>query len=260
MKNKGTEFTFHKSFFVDNAAFLFLSRDDIEKGGKLVSNHFRRFGFTVHSGDKSTKTDSKTEAMFIPGAGRTKSKSDTADIMIGDTKYFSYCDEFKYLGTTITTTLRDEVDIEKRIKQATKAFAAMEKTLCDQKINPSIRVKIYEATVVNILLWGCESWALTEKLREKLEVYHNRFLRRMAKINTHDAKENHITNESVREALNCRTLHQSMELKRSKWLQKLALSGYDRNPRKILKAWLPDVPRPVGGPQQSTKKSHRNTF
>ena len=140
------------------------------------------------------------------------------------------------------------------------AFAATEKTLCEQKLHAHCRIRTHNATVSNILLWGWESWALTEELRRQLEVCHNRFLRRMAKINTHDAKENHITNESVREALNCRTLHQSMELKRSKWLQKLALFGYDRNPRKILKAWLPDVPRPVGGPQQSTKKSHRNTF
>ena len=71
VKNKGMKFTFNKSFFVDDAAFLFLLRDDIEKGAKLVSNHFRKFGLTVHCGNKLTKADSKTEAMFFPGAGKT---------------------------------------------------------------------------------------------------------------------------------------------------------------------------------------------
>ena len=186
VKNKGTKFTFNKSFFVDDAALLFLSRDDIEKGAKLVSNHFRQFGLTVHSGNKITKDDSKTEAMFIPGAGTTTTETtmmiNTADIMIGDTNFYSYCKEFKYLGTTFTPSLKDDVDINKRITQATKAFATMEKTLRNKKLNPCYKIRIYEATVLNILLWGCESWALTTELRRQLEVCHNRFLRRMANI------------------------------------------------------------------------------
>ena len=93
----------------------------------------------------------------------------------------------------------------------------IEKTLCNKKLNPCYKIRIYEATVLNILLWGCESWALTTELRRQLEVCHSRFLRRMANINIYEVMEEHITNESVREKLgNCRTLHQTMELKRSK--------------------------------------------
>ena len=83
VKNKGTEFNFDKSFYVDKAAFIFLSRDDIERGGKLIQSHFRKFGLTVHAGDKTKKDDkSKTEAMFIPGAGKKETTIDEeADIM-----------------------------------------------------------------------------------------------------------------------------------------------------------------------------------
>ena len=75
VKNEGMEFKFDKSFYVDDAAFiLFLSRDDIERGGeKLIQTHFRKFGPTVNAGNKTKKGDkSKTEAMFIPGAGNKK--------------------------------------------------------------------------------------------------------------------------------------------------------------------------------------------
>ena len=160
------------------------------------------------------------------------------------------------LGTTFTPSLKDDVDINKRITQATKAFATMEKTLRNKKLNPCYKIRIYEATVLNILLWGCESWALTTELRRQLEVCHNRFLRRMANINIYDVMEQHIKNDTIREKLrNCRTLHQTMELKRSKWLQKLANHDYSRNPRKLLKAWLYNVKRPVGRTQQTIKKS-----
>ena len=76
VKNEGTKFEFDRSFYVDDAAFIFLSREDIEKGGKLIQTHFRKFGLTVHAGNKAKKGDkSKTEAMFIPGAGNTQPQS-----------------------------------------------------------------------------------------------------------------------------------------------------------------------------------------
>ena len=158
--------------------------------------------------------------------------------MVGGTNYFSYCDKFKYLGTIFTPNLKNDEDIKKRISQATGAFAAMEKTLCNQQLQVCYRIRIYEATVLNILLWGCESWALTTELRRNLEVCHHRFLRRMAKINIYDVMEHHISNDEIREKLgHCKTIHQAMELKRAKWLQKLATWDYNRNPRKLLKAW-----------------------
>ena len=88
VKNEGTEFKFDRSFYVDDAAFIFLSREDIERGGKLIQSHFRKFGLTVHAGNKTKKDGkSKTEAMFIPGAGKKEDETTTidkeADIMIG---------------------------------------------------------------------------------------------------------------------------------------------------------------------------------
>ena len=61
-------------------------------------------------------------------------------------------------------------------------------------------------TVINILLWGCASWALTEELRRKLEVCHQGFLRKMVGITICDVKDNHISNKQVREELALSTL------------------------------------------------------
>ena len=47
VKNEGTKFEFDKSFYVDDATFIFLSREDIERGGKLIQSHFRKFGLTT---------------------------------------------------------------------------------------------------------------------------------------------------------------------------------------------------------------------
>ena len=75
VNNEEMKFKFHKSFYVDNAAFIFLSRDDMERGRKLIQTHFRKFELTNHAGNKAMIGDkSKTEAIFIPGAGKKKTQ------------------------------------------------------------------------------------------------------------------------------------------------------------------------------------------
>jgi hypothetical protein len=41
---KGTPFSFWRSYYVNDAAFLFLNREDIEQASKLIMSHFKRFG------------------------------------------------------------------------------------------------------------------------------------------------------------------------------------------------------------------------
>ena len=257
---KGQQFTITNSFYVDDGAFILLSRADLEAASKLIKDHFRRFGLTVHCGDKRNNETSKTEAMFIAPQGYETQPEDIADIMLNSNEYFGFCDSFKYLGTTFDNKLDDSTDVQKRIKKATAAFGTMSKLLKDQNISTKLRVRAYEATVLNILLFGCESWALKIADRKKLEAFHHRFLRSMLNISMLDVKENHITNENVRRDLgNCYTAHQSMELRRARWLEKLAKMDATRNPRKILVAWMPN-PRPLGRPFQSTRKAYALTL
>ena len=216
---------------------------------------------TVHAGNKTKKDGkSKTEAMFIPGAGKKEDETTTidkeTDIMIGEHEFYLYTKKFKYLGSIFTSSLKDDEDIKRRISQACGAFAQAEKVLCNRKLQAITRTRFYEATVVNLLLWGCESWALTKEQKRKLEVCHHRSLRKMAGITIFDVKEKHITNKQVRERLgNCRSLHQLVEITRTKWLQKLANMKHNRKPKKILKCWIYKTPRPVGRRQECIETS-----
>ena len=145
--------------------------------------------------------------MYIPPPGKTATTADTVDIIINESEYFSYTDKFKYLGIIFTPSLKDDLDIRHRINQANGAFSIMKRVLCNKDIPAKLRVRLYDATVINILLWGCKSWALTEELKRKLEVYHHRFLRKMVGITIYDIKDNHISNEQVREELTCYKIH-----------------------------------------------------
>ena len=66
----GTSFSFWKSYYVDDAAYVFLSQKDIEDASKLIKSQFTRFGLTVHCGDRRNDGKSKTEAILIPPPGK----------------------------------------------------------------------------------------------------------------------------------------------------------------------------------------------
>mgnify|MGYP003335088556 CR=1 FL=1 len=46
---------FKKSIYVDDGAFLFESREDLEKGANLIFSHFKQFGLTMEIINKLNK-------------------------------------------------------------------------------------------------------------------------------------------------------------------------------------------------------------
>ncbi len=83
------------------------------------------------------------------------------DIEIDEDRFLTFCLKFKYLGSYFVPELNDTADITERISQARKLFGSMNKQLLgNKKIPVDIRRRLYQAIVVNIALWGSESWAL----------------------------------------------------------------------------------------------------
>ena len=142
-----------------------------------------------------------------------------------------------------------------------RSLCPSQKVLCNHKLWIETRIWSYKATGVNLLLWRSESWALTKEQKWKLEVchHHHRSLRKMAGITIiFDVKEQCITNKQVWERLgNCHSLHQFIEISRSKWLQTLVNinMNHNRKPKKVLKCWIFKTPRPVGRRQECIETS-----
>jgi hypothetical protein len=199
--------------------------------------------------------------LHIPRPGKISQPEETKDIDLDNNKYFSFCNQFKYLGSIFTNNLNDSEDINRRIKQATAAFASLsDNILRNKKISKKLRKRTYEAIIINLLLWGCESWAIKEKDRQRLEVCHHRCMRRMLNITIYDVQENHITNEKIRDKMNnSLTISQMMEIRRARWLEKISHADSNRNTRKLLISWLP-TPRPAGRPQQTIRHGYAKTI
>ena len=120
-------------------------------------------------------TKSKTEALYVPSMWRgfkiheNIPSEEIDDIeLVGDdfmpSTYISFTPTFKYLGTTTSWDLRECNDVQARIKAANKLFGSAKATFwSNSRVAFGLRMRFYKAIIVNVLLWGGESWAIKSK-------------------------------------------------------------------------------------------------
>ena len=169
----GTPFEIFYMLYVDYGAFAFETRKDTKTGSNPVFKHFNRFGLKMYTGSKS-KT-SKTECFFPPAPGHSKlltptstalptdsssylpvtlkkkkensgtrqkrhdQKYDDAEeknpILIGDSVMITFTRHFKYTGSYISYSLKDDYDIEHRISQASAIMGALNNFWTDNTVD-----------------------------------------------------------------------------------------------------------------------------
>ena len=76
-------------------------------------------------------------------------------------------------------------------------MGALSKFWIEVSVNNSIKYLIFFTIPINILLWGCETWALQISLLKKLEVFLHCSIRRILGISMAEVKDQKITNETV---------------------------------------------------------------
>ena len=81
------------------------------------------------------------------------------------------CQEYKYLGVICDTSGTDNKEIRSRVIQARKCIACLNGILWSKDIRKERKLNIYNALIKSSLLYGSETWRLTEnnKRRSKLQ-------------------------------------------------------------------------------------------
>ena len=87
--------------------------------------------------------------------------------------------EFKYLGRILCEDDDDTKCVESQITKARARWWRIAKILKNEGASAKIMSRFYVATVQAILLYGAESWVLTNRLIQKLNSFHLRAVRHM---------------------------------------------------------------------------------
>ena len=112
----------------------------------------------------------KTEAMT------NQAKNGTIKL---DGETIKWVENFKYLGSMM---LSSETDIKIRKGQAWGAFWKMKDIWKSIKISLTLKINIFKASCLSILLYGSESWIITQKLADNLYCFATNCFRNMQNI------------------------------------------------------------------------------
>ena len=89
-------------------------------------------------------------------------------------------ESFTYLGSTVTKTKSADLEVERRIQSATKAYGALQKRLWScHDISTKTKVKVYSVAVIPCLLYSIECTSLYRRhimALTRLQLHHLRYI------------------------------------------------------------------------------------
>ena len=177
---------------------------------------------------------------------------ETANVPVAD-GYVSFTRTFRYLGSLINFSLRDDDDITARIAAATAAMGALKEVWRNPHLDMFNKYMLFRAIPMNLLLWGAETWSLRKQQLDQLEIFLHRNIRRILQISMSRVKEERIRNEKVRQMFYSIPCARNMIAARQMdFVGKMIRGPPDRPSRNMITACC-DHKRRVGRPQTTGK-------
>jgi hypothetical protein len=96
-----------------------------------------------------------------------------------DSSTFERVEEFKYLGTTLTNQNSIFKEIKSRLRSGNACCHSVQNLLSSRLLSKNLKIKIHRTVILLVVLYGCETWALTLREERKPRVFENMVLRRI---------------------------------------------------------------------------------
>ena len=140
------------------------------------------------------------------------------------------------------------------------SIGALAKIWTDASVDNHSKYLIFLAIPINLLLWGCESWALRTSLLKKLEVFLHRSIRRIPGISMTEVKDQRITNETVRRIFfGILNIEEQIAKRQLPFIGKVTNNSDEHLFTKLLTAWC-NHKRRRGGVLHTNKNPLSTTF
>lgn len=104
----------------------------------------------------------KTEAMII-GGEETVMKERNGGII-------KRVEQFKYLGSIITTDNNINADMDNRIRCGWQKFTACKEILLDKRVPVRLKGRILKTVVRPAILYGAEFWPVTQEMEKRVNI------------------------------------------------------------------------------------------
>ncbi|PSN53618.1 hypothetical protein C0J52_00905 [Blattella germanica] len=100
-----------------------------------------------------------------------------------------YVQEYTYLGQQISFQDKMEKEIQRRITLARREFWALKFIILDHTVHTLSRTNKFntlKVCVYPVLLYGCQTWTLTSKLKNKIGICQRKMQRKILGVTRRD--------------------------------------------------------------------------
>jgi len=121
---------------------------------------------------------------------------------------------FQYLGLIIESDSRQEAEINTRIEKTLKLYYAMNNNFISKReISKKTKVKVFKTIYRPILTFGCETWTLTKKEKNRIQAVEMKYLRRVRGLTVIDK----VRNRKIRDELDIEPISDFIEKRQLSW-------------------------------------------
>ena len=197
LKWTGTQETLEDLDFADDIALLSVSAEDMQLKTDRLYEMGQRIGLKI--------SEKKTQLMAL-------CMTDPA-ITVGG-KAVEKVSRFTYLGSCLTEYNDTEYEMSVRIGKAATCVTRLRNIWNNKTLSVHTKMQIYNSTVVPVLLYGTETWAMTRMQEKKLDGFDSRSLRRIMGIRW----QQRVSNVELRRRTKQPPVTSLLRKRRLKWL------------------------------------------
>ena len=152
---------------------------------------------------------------------RVARKREECQVVIGD-EQLEQVDTMKYLGVMISGDGSMEREVEARIGCASRVIGGMSQAILRRReLSKQTKLKVVNATVMPVLMYGCETWAVRKEQKSKIQATQMNILRRIEGVCWKDR----ITNDEILQRLGQVGVLEMVRKRQEEW--KGRLEGMD---------------------------------
>jgi len=156
-------------------------------------------------------------------------------------------DSFIYLSSSVDASGGNDSDIHRRIELARTCMKSLDRGIWHSSISLVTKLRLYNIYILLVLLYGSDTWSVTEASRQLLDAFDQWCLRRILRA----PYTAHITNVSVRSQTNQPLVSSLIQQCRLKLFGHIARAAASEDHSRALLRLPVDWRRPRGRPGQS---------
>ena len=158
-------------------------------------------------------------------------------------------EKFNYLGAIITDRNEVSVDIRSKITAGNRCYYALYTFLTSREITRKVKLDIYTTVIRPVLLYGAETWVLTERDENVLNVWERKVLRKIYGPVCRGGEWRIRTNHEIQEMYGRADIVTEIKMRRLSWLGHMERMSEERGVKKVYRG-VPGGRRLRGRPRK----------